>query len=152
MVFNPRFGGTFFPGNRNIRFYTGYVYQKNNKNGLKTRASAYYIEPGYTFKDVWGSPLVFYRYSHYSGDANPGSSVKKSYDPLMSGLGARDGYGTWETGQIQGNTYFSNTNQNVHNVQLKLTPSEQYTYGIQYFITNFDKAQQYGIQSKSGSR
>ena len=62
MVFNPRLGGNFFPQDRNIRFFAGYVYQKNDKQRLKTRANAYYIEPGYTFKNIWGSPLLYYRY------------------------------------------------------------------------------------------
>ena len=150
LVINPMIGGDFFPNNRDIRFHAGCVYQKNNKIGQKTKAYAYYLEPGYTFSNLWGSPLLFYRYSHFSGDS--AGSVKKSYDPLMFACGTRDGYGTWETGQIQSSFYFSNTNQNVHNVQLKLTPSDKYVFGVQYFHINFDKLYQYNIKSKAGSR
>ncbi len=149
-IYNPRLGGFFFPSNRDIRFYSGYVHQKNNKVGRKVNANAYYIEPGYVFSKLWAKPLLTYRYTHYSGDENPGSVVKKSYDPVNSGFAVRDGYGTWETGQIFTH-YFSNTNQNVHNIQLKLTPTDNHTVGILYYNIHFDKTQQAGSQSKKAA-
>lgn len=141
-VYNPRIGGTFFPQNRDIRFFAGYVHQKNNRHDRKTNANAYYIEPGYTFSKLWGAPLLFYRFSHFSGDAAPENSIKKSYDPMMFAFVTRDGWGTWESGQIQDNFYYTNTNKNVHSVQLKFTPSEQCNFGAQYFNIRFDKIQQ----------
>ncbi len=147
-VYNPRLGGFFCPWNRDIRFYGGYVHQKNNKFDRKVNANAYYIEPGYVFSKLWASPLLTYRYMHFSGDANTRSSVKKSYDPLNFGYWTRDGFGTWETGQIYGQFYFTNTNENVHNIQLKLTPTDQHTVGLLYYQIRFDKPAQAGSRSK----
>lgn len=61
---------------------------------------------------------------------------------MMFAFATRDGWGTWESGQIQDNFYYTNTNKNVHSVQLKFTPSEQYNFGAQYFNIRFDKIQQ----------
>ena len=145
---NPRLGGFFFPFDKNIRFYAGYVEQRNNTATRKVRANAYYIEPGYIFSKMWASPLIFYRYSHFSGDSTPGDGTKRSYDPLMFSYGARDGLGTWELGEIYGYYYGSNTNATVHNFQIKLTPTEKLTVGLMYYIINFDKAQQAQSASK----
>lgn len=147
-VYNPRIGGNFFPQNRDIRFFAGYVYEKNNKSERKVNANAYYVEPAYTFSKIWWTPLILYRFTHYSGDENPNGLTKKSYDPLFYAFSTRDGFGTWENGQIQGNFYLANTNQNVHSVQLKLTPTKELTLGAQYFVISYDKLQQGGCQSK----
>lgn len=137
-VYNPHLGGFFLPWNRDIRFYAGYVFQRNNKFNSKVRASAYYIEPGYVFSKLWGTPLLFYRYMYYSGGPSAGP-IKRSYDNLVFGYWIRDGYGTWEIGEIGGQFYYSNSNKKVHNFQLKLTPTKEYTLGVLYFIVNFDK-------------
>ncbi|MBX9696692.1 MAG: alginate export family protein [Alphaproteobacteria bacterium] len=147
-VYNPRFGGNFCPWNRDIRFFAGYVHQKNNKTDRKTNTHAYYIEPGYTFSKIWGKPLLTYRYMFFSGDANPGSAVKKSYDPLMFGFWRRDGVGTWEIGEIYGQFYATNTNQKVHSVQLRFNPTEQFGFGLLYYNINYDKPQQAGSLSR----
>lgn len=150
-VYNPHMGGFFFPWNRDLRFYAGYVYERNTRPRRRVKASAYFIEPGYVFSKLWASPVVYYRYSFFSGDSNPGSSVKKSYDPLMLGYWLKDGYGTWEVGEIWEQFYYSNSNQKVHCIHVKLTPTPQYAMGGLYYIINFDKPQQAGSISKRGS-
>lgn len=145
-VYNPRLGGSFFPINRDIRFYAGYVHQRNNTPLRKANAHAYYVEPGYQFSKVWGTPVLTYRYMFFSGDNNPGSSIKKSYDPLMFGYWARS-FGAWEAGEAYGQVYFTNTNQKVHTIQLKMTPWKDYTMGILYYNIKFDKPRQAGAIS-----
>lgn len=148
-LFNLRTGGTFFSFNRDIRFFAGYVHEHNSKSNKKVSANAYYIEPGYTFSNWWAKPLLTYRYTFFSGQKDTTAGAKKkSYDPMNFGFWARDGYGTWETGQIFGTFYFGNTNQQVQNVQLKLFPTDQLTFGVQYYHVDFHKPEQYGATSK----
>lgn len=149
-LYNPHMGGNFLPFAPDFRFHAGLVHQKNNNTDRKIDANAYYVEPGYQFSKIMMQPLLTYRYMHFSGDAGT-KNIKKSYDPMQFGYWARDGYGTWEVGQIHGTFYFTNTNQNVHNVHLRFTPYTNHTVGIQYYHIRFHRPAQAGsISSRAG--
>lgn len=142
MVYNVRMDGAFFPWNRDIKFAAGYVHQHNGVDSRNLNANAYYIEPGYQFSRLWAQPLLTYAYFYYSGDKNPGSGRKKTYDPLFNGYVLRDTFGRWEIGEIYGQFVNFNTNAVANRIHLKITPTENTSYGAIYYYINFDKAAQ----------
>ena len=93
----------------------------------KLNANAFYIEPGYTFTSLPLSPKAFYRYSHFSGTADVNSktdgSTSNTYDPLFYTTGIRSSFGTYFMGEIVGLYNLFNSNENVHQLGVSLTPS-----------------------------
>jgi len=131
------FGGHLVPINafdlaQNFTLYGQYVWEFR-PGGLseagttlpKLNANAYYIEPAYTFKALPLSPKVMYRYSHFSGqDPSPtASGTKTAYDPLFYTTGIRSSFGTYFMGEVVGLYNLFNTNENVQQLGVSLTPS-----------------------------
>lgn len=95
------------------------------------RENAWYLEGGWTFKDLTWSPTVTYRYSRFSDN----------YDTLF--YGQSRGYGTWFQGEVASN-YAGPFNQNtkVHHVGIKAKPTESLTVGALAFdFTTINKSQ-----------
>lgn len=87
----------------------------------QTDETGWYVEPGYTFSNVAWTPSVFYRYSSFS----------KNYDPFSYFFSR--GWGTWFQGEVTGEYYLFNNNQNVHMVNVSVTPLETLTVSAQYY-------------------
>ncbi|WP_434697707.1 hypothetical protein J3P89_12380 [Pseudomonas sp. Z1-14] len=88
--------------------------QKDN-----ARENAWYLEAGWTFDDVPGTPSINYRYSRFS----------EGYDPLFYGNGRA--LGTWFQGEVAANYAGPfNSNATVQHVGLKLAPAEDLKLGI----------------------
>ena len=139
-VYSARAAGSFLPFNRNILFFGEYAAEINNRSGLKTNASGWYVEPGYQFNLPW-NPIVTYRYAWFSGDGDPtGGGTKHSFDSLFYGAGGRGmGPGTWYIGEIYGWYQQGLTNINVHQVSLRASPLSQLNIGANYYHINFNK-------------
>ncbi|WP_139116529.1 hypothetical protein [Terasakiispira papahanaumokuakeensis] len=106
-------------GNAGIKnlFLSGqYAWQEK---GDDSDENAWYLEAGWTFDEVAGSPYISYRFSRYSD----------GYDPLLYGNGRA--LGTWFQGEVAANYAgpFS-TNARIHQVTLSVTPSEQFNIGL----------------------
>ncbi len=148
MMYNARMGGHFIPWNHDIRFMSGVVHQENPNWSRETVANAYYIEPAYMFSKLWGKPLLAYRYSYYSGDNNPGSQVKRSYDGMLFGTNLYDGYGTYQAGDVFGQYVSGNSNLRIHQINAKFTPRENINFGVLYLNIDFDKPRQAGARNR----
>jgi hypothetical protein len=123
-VFSLSGGGNWFPP-RDSTLHFQYVRQLNFKRGRKVDASAFYIEPGYTFSNLAWSPHIYYRYAYFSGQPggpNDPIDTKRSYDLFFAGGGVRDFFGSWGLGEIVGNMMALTSNLIVQNVSIKVTP------------------------------
>lgn len=120
-----------------------YVRQWGEDHGIETDAYGWYAEAAYSFADLlpW-SPTLSYRYSAFSGDADPDDSHNKSFDPLFFGAGR--GWGTWFQGEITGEYLLFNSNNRVHMVNLNVQPTEGLSAGVMYFNFTLDKANYFG--------
>jgi hypothetical protein len=87
--------------------------------------SAWYLEAGWKFSDVYGTPSVNYRYSRFS----------EGYDPFF--FGNIRGLGTWFQGEVASNYAGPfNSNTRIHQVALSFTPVESLSLGV--LLYNFD--------------
>ncbi|WP_447782033.1 hypothetical protein [Pseudomonas plecoglossicida] len=93
-----------------------------NENRKSGSEDAWYLEGGWTFKELPWSPTLTYRYSRFS----------ENYDTLF--YGQSRGYGTWFQGEVASN-YAGPFNQNtkVQHIGIKAKPTENLTVGALAF-------------------
>ncbi len=141
-VLSARIGGSMIPSLPDFSLYGEYAYQYNNHTGDKVRADGWYAEPGWTFSAAPWAPHVFYRYSHFSGDSNPNDGVKQSFDPLFYSFGR--GYGSWFLGQIAGQAFLFNSNENAHQIGVSANPRRDLTLSALFYSIFYDEPGQFG--------
>ncbi|UZE21397.1 hypothetical protein LOY67_15220 [Pseudomonas sp. B21-056] len=92
-------------------------YAWERKDGA--RENAWYLEAGWTFADVVGTPSINYRYSRFS----------EGYDPLFYGNGRA--LGTWFQGEVAANYAGPfNSNAAIQQVGLKISAAEDIKLGM----------------------
>jgi hypothetical protein len=138
------------PGVPGLTLRGEYARQWGNEHGIETDASGWYAEIAYSLADLlpW-SPTLSYRYSAFSGDADPDDNENTAFDPLFFGAGR--GWGTWYQGEIVGEYLLFNSNNDVHMVQLNVKPSDSLSTGLLYFNFSLDKANYFGTPIKDKS-
>lgn len=83
------------------------------------RENAWYLEAGWTFADLPGTPSINYRYSRFS----------EGYDPLFYGNGRA--LGTWFQGEVAANYAGPfNSNAAVQHLGLKVTAADDLKLGM----------------------
>lgn len=89
------------------------------EKGNDTDENAWYLEAGWTFDQIPGSPYASYRFSRFSD----------GYDPLFYGNGRA--LGTWFQGEVAANYAgpFA-TNARIHQVTVSFEPTEQLSLGM----------------------
>ncbi|GAB2786970.1 hypothetical protein GCM10027040_11310 [Halomonas shantousis] len=92
------------------------------ENGSDNHENAWYLEAGWTFAELPGSPVVSYRFSRFS----------EQYDALFYGNGRA--LGTWFQGEVAANYAgpFS-TNTRVQQISLALAPSPSVSLGAMLY-------------------
>jgi hypothetical protein len=152
-VYSVRVGGNPISGPpiiANASIYGEYVRETNDTAGRKVNANAYYGEAGYALPDLWYKPKLSYRYAHFSGDKEAvasGSDTKHTYDPLFYSAGPRD-YGSWYMGEITGQYYLFNANEDVHMINLTVQPTPTWKLMAIYYRFMLDQPQSLGISSR----
>ena len=141
-VFSLRAAGSFFEFDRDILFYGEYVGQRNGEPDRNVDAHVWYVEPGYRFSALPWTPQINLRYARFTGDPNPNSRVKRSYDPLFFSTGPR-GYGSWYLGEIYGYYLGTLSNIDVGMAKLKLSPLDTVEVGAIYYNFRFDQVAQF---------
>jgi hypothetical protein len=119
-------------------------------------ATAYYIEPGYTFSTLSWSPHVYYRFSYFSGQKDgAASATKTSYDPLFYYSFIRSTFGSWYMGEITGNYIVGNSGIQVHQVGASATlpghifaKTDSLKLDLIFYDFNFVDPRQYGASDK----
>jgi hypothetical protein len=110
-----------------------------NDDGNDTDAHAYYGEAEYTFGNVMWTPMVAYRYGHWSGDDPSTLDENEAFDSLFYYAGPR-GWGTWYQGEIAGEYQLFNSNQTTHMVKLRVAPLETVAITGLYFNHSLDES------------
>jgi hypothetical protein len=129
-------GGSFIPGYTDILLHGQYVGEHNGSSSGKEDADAWYIEPAYNFENLPWAPVLSVRYAHFSGETNVNGNVKHNYDPLFFGAGPR-GYGSWYIGEVYGWYLGPPSNLNVWQIGVTSTPTDNTTFGIEYYNMAF---------------
>ena len=95
--------------------------------------AGWYLQANYNALETAWKPLLSLRYASLSGD-KPGTSTWEGFDPLyFSG-----GNPNWYQGQI-GSSIFNNTNLNVANASLTLTPDDKNIIELLYLYFSADR-------------
>ncbi len=99
-------------------------YAEQIKND-RSNESAWYVEAGWKFSDLYLSPTINYRYSRFS----------EGYDPLF--YGNVRALGTWFQGEVASNYAGPfNSNTRVKSISLSIAPTYKLSIGMLLF--NFD--------------
>lgn len=105
-------------------------------------ADAWYLEAGYTLAELPWTPTLSYKYAFFSGDENPVDGRNQAFDPLFYGMGR--GWGSHIMGEIVGEYYLFNSNQQVHMLGVGLQPTEALAMGVLFYDFFLDEKTLYG--------
>lgn len=134
---NIRANGVTFAQLPNFKLSGEYVFEQfktANQAGTSKDASAWYVEGEYQFANVTWTPTLTYRYGEW----------QDGFDPLTYYFPS---WGKWYQGEISGEYYLFQSNQDSHMAKLALTPLEGVTTSFQYFNHSFHKKSVSGTTS-----
>ena len=115
-------------GVENLFLSGQYAFQEKGNGAAE---NAWYLEMGWTFDELPGSPYASYRFSRFSD----------GYDPLFYGNGRA--LGTWFQGEVAANYAGPfETNARIQQITLSVTPTEQLSLGmLAYRFDTLDRDQ-----------
>jgi hypothetical protein len=119
-----------------------YAVQRGSGDGVDYDANAWYAQADYQFETVPFTPVLGYRYTHFSGDANPGDNRQQAWDPLSKGF---VDWSTWLLGDVVGNYLMFNSNENVHQFSIKNRLSDTLTLGVIHYQFSLDEKVYQGV-------
>ena len=125
-------------------------------NSKNVNATAFYIEPGYTFSGSPWVPHVYYRFSYFSGQkGGDAGGTKTSYDPLFYYSFIRSTFGSWYMGEITGNYIVGNSGIQVNQVGASVLPpvhlfnaKDSLKLDLIFYDFAFVDPQQYGATNR----
>ncbi|MCW3783637.1 alginate export family protein [Defluviimonas salinarum] len=110
------------PGVQNLTVSGNLAKQFGSDNGIKYDTSAYSGEARYTFANVPWTPIVSYRYSHFSGDPDGLADGKQEmFDPLFYDFTDLD---KWALGHVGASYFYFNAAMNVHQLSVQAFANE----------------------------
>lgn len=118
------------PGLPALTLNAEYAVQRGSGDGVDYDANAWYAQADYAFEQLPFSPVLGYRYAHFSGDDDAGDTTQKSWDALSKGF---IDWSTWLVGDITGNYLLFNSNENVQQFSLKSKVSDTVTLGAIHY-------------------
>lgn len=108
-------------------------------NGAALNATAWYIQPYWSWEDAPWQPVLYYRYAYFEGD-NPETADNEAFDPLFP---AFHDWGSWWQGEIAGEWFLSNSNLKTHMVRIHSKPRNNIETGLIYFDYSLDQPGSY---------
>jgi len=120
---------------------------ESDLTGIENAAEAWYIEPGYQFKEVRWAPRIQYRFSYYSGD-EADTPESEEYRGLFFTFGKRD-WDTWYQGEVNGEFFLFNQNQVTHMLKLTAFPRPTYEIKAMYYHHSLATPQYFGVPTTS---
>ena len=132
------------PGFDNLKFFGEFVMErgKSDFTGRDNDANAWYVEANYRFSTVPWTPILYFRYSHFSGDE--GDTIEnEEYRGAFYTIFIRD-WDTWYQGEVTGEFHLFNQNQETKLVKLKVFPRPNWSVGMWYYHHNLDTPQYFG--------
>jgi len=136
-VFDLRAQGTPILGLPDLALSGEGVVERNDGTGRRLAAEGWYAEVGYTFSTLKWKPALSYRYAHFSGDDPATSDRSESFDPLRYGM--TRGWGSYFHGEVAGQYFLFNSNENLHMVHATVTPSDDLQLGAIYYDFSLDR-------------
>jgi len=114
-------------------------------NGPALDATAWYVQPSWTWEDTAWQPTLYYRYAFFEGD-NPATATNEAFDPLFP---AFHDWGSWWQGEIAGEYFISNSNLKTHMLRLHTQPTQAISTGLILFDYSLDHPGSYqgGVDS-----
>ncbi|AKJ99875.1 MULTISPECIES: alginate export family protein [Pseudomonas] len=129
-VYNVRALNAKVPGVPALTLNAEYAVERGHGEGVDYDAEAWYAQADYAFENVPLTPIIGYRYTHFSGDDNLADNRQASWDPLSKGY---VDWGTWLVGDVVGNYLLFNSNENVQQFSLKTHLNETLTLGTIHY-------------------
>jgi hypothetical protein len=119
-------------------------------NGPLLDATAWYIQPFWTWEEIKWQPTIYYRYAFFEGD-NPNTVADEDFDPLFP---AFYDWGSWWQGEIAGEYFLANSNLKTHMLRLHTKPTNNIGTGLIYFDYSLDQPGSYqdGVTSSDLAR
>ena len=114
-----------------------YVIEKNDHDGRRLDADAWYGEIGYTLSSLPWKPSLSYRYAHFSGDDSATADKSEAFDPLRYGMVR--GWGSYFHGEVAGQYLLFNSNENLHMVHATVSPLDTVQVGAIYYDFSLDE-------------
>jgi len=111
----------------------------HENNGLALDATAWYVQPYWTWEHAAWQPTLYYRYAFFQGD-NPDTLANEAFDPLFP---AFYDWGSWWQGEIAGEYFLSNSNLKTHMLRLHTRPTDRIGTGLIYFNYTLDQPDSY---------
>ena len=108
-------------------------------NGDALDATAWYIQPYWSWENAPWQPTLYYRYAFFEGD-NPDTTANENFDPLFP---AFHDWGSWWQGEIAGEWFISNSNLKTHMLRLHTKPRSNIETGLIYFDYSLDQPGSY---------
>ena len=108
-------------------------------NGTALNATAWYIQPYWSWEDAPWQPTLYYRYAYFEGD-NPDTADNEAFDPLFP---AFHDWGSWWQGEIAGEWFLSNSNLKTHMLRIHSKPRSNIQTGLIYFDYSLDQPGSY---------
>lgn len=130
------------PGLPALTLNAEYAVQRGSGDGVDYAANAWYAQADYAFEDLPLSPVLGYRYAHFSGDDDLGDKRQKSWDALSKGF---IDWSTWLVGDITGNYLLFNSNENVQQFSLKTRLNETLSLGAIHYQFWLDEKNYQGM-------
>jgi len=146
--FSVRANSIVVPGTENLTFHAEYsmIGGEHDESGQEYDADAWYAELNYAFNNVAWTPVLSYRFSHFSGD-DLATSDNEGFAIPNYGIG-RD-WDTWFQGEITGEYHLFNNNQDTHLIKIKAYPHEQWAIAAYYLNFKLDEKHWFGTPTSS---
>jgi hypothetical protein len=107
-----------------------YAVERGSGDGVDYDANAWYAQADYALEQLPFTPVIGYRYAHFSGDSNLADNKQKAWDPLSKGF---VDWSTWLIGDVVGNYLLFNSNENVQQFSIKNRLSDTFTLGAIHY-------------------
>jgi hypothetical protein len=143
-VFNARAYTAPFPTLSDLSLELEYAYEKN---GDLLNSTAWSAQGSYQLSKVAWNPKISYRYAFFAGD-DPKTAEDEAFDPLF--LGFYD-WGIWWQGEIAGEYFLSNSNNESHQARLHLSPSDSLGWGLMGYWFRLDQPASFGSEGVTSS-
>lgn len=108
-------------------------------NGPALDATAWYIQPYWSWEEASWPTTLYYRYAYFEGD-DPDTLTNEAFDPLFP---AFYDWGSWWQGEIAGEYFISNSNLITNMLRVHTRPSDSIGTGLIYFNYKLDQPGSY---------
>jgi hypothetical protein len=125
-VFNVRAYTAPIPSLSDLSFELEYA---SERNGEALHSDAWTAQGAYELSQVGWKPKFTYRYAAFRGD-DPATTRNEAFDPLLPGF---YDWGSWWQGEIAGEYFLANSNQNSNLLRVHVTPNEAVSGGLLFF-------------------